>query len=166
MALGQSLLPEFDQEMRNTRVVLERVPEEKLGWKPHEKSGTLGWLATHLAMLPLWATMTLDTDGLDLGAPFNPPPMPTSRAELVALFDKNLATAREKLAAATDERLKAEWRLHMGERTIFTMPRIGVLRGSVLNHMIHHRGQMTVYLRLNDVPLPPLYGPTADEGSL
>jgi uncharacterized damage-inducible protein DinB len=152
--------------MRNTRTVLERVPEDKLGWKPHRKSGTLGWLATHLATLPLWATMVIDTDELDLGQPFTPPQMPESRAELVALFDKNLVTAREKVAGASDEHWTGTWTLRMGERVIFGMPRMAVLRSSVINHMIHHRGQMTVYLRLNDAPVPPLYGPSADEGSL
>jgi uncharacterized damage-inducible protein DinB len=149
--------------MANTRRVLERVPDDKLGWKPHPKSGTVAWLAGHLANLPTWATMTMNADFFDLAAPVDRAAEPTSARQLLETFDKNVAAAREALAGATDEQLSAPWSLRHGEHVIFTMPRVAVLRSMVMNHMIHHRGQFTVYLRLNDVPVPGLYGPSADE---
>jgi uncharacterized damage-inducible protein DinB len=163
MQISQVLLGEWDREIPNTRKVLERVPEEKFGWKPHPKSGTLVWLATHVANLPMWPQITIERDELDLESGPTPPPPPTTRAELLDLFDKNAAAGRAALAAAGNERLMAPWTLRIGETTLFTMPRTAVLRGFVMNHLIHHRAQLTVYLRLNDVPVPALYGPSADE---
>jgi uncharacterized damage-inducible protein DinB len=163
MPLNQSLLPEFGQEMANTRKALERAPDDKLAWRPHPKSGTMGWLAGHLANLPSWAAMTIKQDSFDLSAPFDRPPEPTSTRQILELFDKNVAAARAAIVGAGDEQLMAPWSLRKGDHVIFTMPRIAVLRSMVLNHVIHHRGQFTMYLRLNDVPVPGLYGPSADE---
>jgi uncharacterized damage-inducible protein DinB len=166
MALKDALLPEFDHEMANTRKTLERVPEDKLGWKPHPKSGTMGWLATHVANLPSWATETLGKDTLDLapnGVPQAPMAPAKSRQELLALFDKNVAAGRAAIAGASDEHFAKPWSLLSNGKTLMTMPRIAVLRGFVMNHVIHHRAQLGVYLRLNDVAVPALYGPSADE---
>jgi uncharacterized damage-inducible protein DinB len=165
MKLNESLLPEFDEEMGNTRKVLERVPEDKFAWKPHAKSFSMGALAQHVATIPMWGTMTLEGDQFDLAGPEAskfPPPV-ASQKELLALFDASAAKFRAALAAAHDAQLQAPWSLVMGSKVIFTMPRLGVLRSSVMNHLIHHRAQLGVYLRLTDVPVPGLYGPSADE---
>lgn len=168
MAIAQSLLPEFDMEMANTRKTLERVPDGKFDWKPHTKSGSMGWLAGHLANLPLWAAMTLQQDSLDIapagGQPFQLP-APKNRKEVLEIFDQHVAAARQGITAATDEQLMKPWSLLKTGQTIMTMPKIAVLRSFVMNHIIHHRAQMGVYLRLNDVPVPSIYGPSADEGS-
>jgi uncharacterized damage-inducible protein DinB len=168
MPLNSLLMPEFDQEMANTRKVLVRVPEDRLTWKPHVKSMSLAELATHLASIPGWTTFTLESEFLDMGTPeaSQAPKTVSSLQELLALFDKGVTAARTALAAASDECLQAVWSLRTGEQTLFTMPRIAVLRTFILNHGIHHRGQLEVYLRLNDVPLPAIYGPSADEGQM
>jgi uncharacterized damage-inducible protein DinB len=169
MPLSQTLLPEFDHEMANTRKELERVPESKLSWKPHPKSGSMGWLAGHLANLPSWATTTIKQDSLDLapdGAPVKPLPEPKSQKELLATFDKNVSEARAAIAGADDAALLKPWSLLKTKQVLMTMPKVAVLRSFVMNHMIHHRGQLGVYLRLNDVPVPAIYGPSADEGSM
>jgi uncharacterized damage-inducible protein DinB len=166
VTIGQSMLPEFDQEMTNTRKVLERVPEEKWNWKPHDKSGTVSWLAGHVAMIPGWTTMTINTEELDyapVDGPAYQPPKIENRKDLLAIFDKESAEARAALAAVSDEDLMKGWTLKAGGQEIFTMPRIACIRGFVLNHLIHHRAQLTVYYRLLDVPVPGLYGPSADE---
>jgi uncharacterized damage-inducible protein DinB len=166
MPMSQALLPEFDNEMANTRKALERVPEEKFGWKPHEKSMSMGRLATHLAELLGLVPTALKTESFDFAPPGAPPFQPTtaaSRAGLLEMFDKNAANARAVIADATDAQLMTTWTLLRGGRALFSMPRIAVLRGMVMNHSIHHRGQLAVYLRLNDVPVPALYGPSADE---
>jgi uncharacterized damage-inducible protein DinB len=169
MAISQSLLPEFDQEMANTRKTLERVPEDKFGWKPHEKSMALGRLTGHIAEMPGWAVMTLEKDSLDV-APAGQAPqqgaIAKSRREALEMFDKNVATARTAIASASDDHLMKPWTLLMAGRTIFSMPRIAVLRSMVMNHIIHHRAQLGVYLRLNNVPVPSIYGPSADEGKM
>lgn len=165
MPLNQTVLPEFDHEMANTRKSLERVPEDKSGWKPHEKSTTMGGLATHLATINGWADAIVGQDSFDVkNAPA--PPQVKSRAELLGVFDKNVASARKAIAGATDEQLMKPWSLLNGGKAIFTMPRIAVLRSFILNHTIHHRAQLGVYLRLNNVPVPAIYGPSADEGSM
>lgn len=166
MPLSQALLPEFDREMANTRKALERVPEDKFGWKPHAKSMTLGRLATHVAEMASWATTALETESLDFAPPGQPPYQPqiaASRAALLEMFDKNVAAAQAAITAASDAQWMVNWTLLAGGQKLFSMPRIAVLRGMVMNHIIHHRGQLTVYLRLNDVPVPALYGPSADE---
>lgn len=168
MAIAESLLPEFDQEMANTRKTLERVPDEKSDFKPHAKSGSMGWLAAHLANLPLWAAVTLQQDSLDLEPPGGQTfqlPSPKTREEVLEVFDKHVAQARQGIASASDAQMMKPWSLLKGGQKLMTMPKIAVLRGFVLNHIIHHRGQLTVYLRLNDLPVPALYGPSADEGS-
>jgi uncharacterized damage-inducible protein DinB len=159
-------LPEFDQEMANTRRTLERVPEDKLSWKPHQKSPTMGWLASHLAHIPSWVRFTFEQDSLDVepgGQRPAPRPLPATLAEVLSDFDQNVAQAREILRAAADSSFAQPWTLLKNGRAIFTLPRAAVIRSFVLNHLIHHRAQLTVYLRLNDVPVPALYGPSADE---
>ena len=167
MTIGLTMLPEFDQEMKNTRNTLERVPEDKWGWKPHEKSGTVGWLASHIATLPGWLSMTIQTTELDyapVNGPAYEPPKITNRKELLAEFDKCSAEARTALSNVGDADLMQGWTLLAGGQKIFTMPRIGCIRGFVMNHLIHHRAQLGVYFRLLGVPVPGLYGPSADEG--
>jgi len=165
MKISDALLPEFDMEMANTRRALERVPDDKWSWKPHEKSGTAGWLAGHISNLPGWATVTVNMDELDIQPGFKLPEVHNS-AELLANFDKQAGEARAALAGASDEHLMQPWSLKVQGKVIFTMPRVAVLRNMVFNHIVHHRGQLTVYLRLNDLPVPALYGPSADEGKL
>ena len=164
MAIAETLLPEFDREMGLTRRMLERVPDGHFAWKPHEKSMTLGRLAEHLAELPLWCRVAIVDSGIDLGVgrPEGYMP-PATRAAVVQMFDKNLADARAALSGRTDAELMAPWKLSHSGKEIFTMPKAVVLRGFVMNHMIHHRGQLSVYLRLQNIPLPSLYGPSADE---
>ena len=169
MRLSETLLPEFDHEMANTRKTLERVPEEKFNWRPHEKSMTMVNLASHLANLPSWVNHTIEKDSLDL-APQDAPPLQTSPArspeEAVEMFDQNVAAARVALAGASDEELLKPWTLLHGGNVVMTLPRISVLRSFVMNHNIHHRAQLGVYLRLNDVAVPSIYGPSADEGAM
>jgi uncharacterized damage-inducible protein DinB len=169
MGLSQGLLPEFDNEMANTRKTFERVPEDRFNWKPHEKSMALGRLATHLAELPGWTIQTIQMESLDIAPPGAPPFTPAkagSRTEILELFDKNVVAARSLIAGASDALLLKPWSLLFGGKTVFTLPRISVLRTSVMNHSIHHRAQLGVYLRLNNVPVPALYGPSADEGGM
>jgi uncharacterized damage-inducible protein DinB len=167
MTIGQSMLSEFDQEMQNTRKVLERVPDEKWNWKPHEKSGTVGWLAGHIALIPGWLTMTINSEEFDY-APVNgkssyEPPKIENRKDLLAAFEKEAAEGRAALASVSDEEIMKTWKLLAGGQEIFAMPRVAVLRGVVMNHLIHHRAQLTVYFRLLDIAVPGLYGPSADE---
>jgi DinB superfamily len=167
MPISQSLLPEFDQEMAGTRKELERVPEGQFDWKPHPKSMLLGRLASHLAELPSWGQYAMELTELDIAPPGQPPAKAqnlATRAEVLALFDKSSVGARKAIAAAVDADWMVAWTLKKGGVVLFTLPRIAVVRSMVMNHMIHHRAQLGVYLRLLDVPLPGLYGPTADEG--
>jgi len=161
------MLGEFDQEMQNTRKTLERCPDDKWNWKPHEKSGTVGWLASHIATMPGWTGVTLNTEQFDyapVGGPAYEPPKIENRKELLAEFDKNVAEARAALATSSDAEMMKPWTLLAGGNTIFTMPRVACLRGMIFNHVIHHRAQLTVYYRLLGIPVPALYGPSADEG--
>jgi uncharacterized damage-inducible protein DinB len=166
MALSDALLPEFDQEMAGTRKHLDRVPDDKFDWKPHAKSMTVRQLTTHLALFPSWMIDTLEKTSFDYapvgGEPYTPPAV-NSRQDLLEIFDRDVAKARAALQAASDAQLMETWTLLAGGKTIFAMPRIAVLRGMVMNHLIHHRAQLGVYLRLNDVPVPGIYGPSADE---
>ncbi len=169
MTISQSLLPEFDQEMANTRKTLERIPEDKLTWKPHEKSMPLGRLAGHLAELSGWAVDTIKKDSLDFRPSDGPPMQPliaTSRQQLLEAFDNYVTASRAAIAGANDDHLMKPWSLMSAGRTIMTMPRIVVIRSFVMNHVIHHRAQLGVYLRLNNIPVPSIYGPSADEGSM
>lgn len=166
MAISDSLLPEFDQEIAGARRTLERVPADKFDWRPHPKSGTMVWLAGHLANLPSWAPLTINQDELDLapgGKQMDPPPPPADTAELVATFDRHAAEARAAIAAAGDADLMKPWTLLSNGQTLMTLPKVAVLRSFVMNHLIHHRAQLGVYLRLNDIPVPSIYGPSADE---
>ena len=166
MTIGQSLLPEFEQEMQNTRKLLERCPDDRWNWKPHEKSGTVGWLAGHVANMVSWLPYTLKTEELDYapvdGPSFEPPKI-TNRRELLGEFNKNVAEARTALADVSDAEMMKNWKLLAGGQEIFTMPRVACIRGMVLNHHIHHRAQLTVYYRLLGIPVPGMYGPSADE---
>lgn len=167
MSLCDVLLPEFDQEMATTRRALERVPDDKFSYKPHEKSMTMGRLAIHLGEIPAWTSETLYKDELDMapvGGPAYVPPSFATTKELLAFFDKNVAVGREALAKTSDDIAKGTWSLLAGGQTLFTMPKMDVIRTWVLNHSVHHRGQLSVYLRLNEVPVPSIYGPSADEG--
>jgi len=167
MSISKMILPEFEHEMANTRKTLERVPDGKFQWKPHEKSMSLGQLAMHLSNIPSWTRNTFDADELNLAPAGQEPPRPEeskSTAELLENFDKHVASARAALESATDDNWQGKWSLLLGDKTIFTLPRTAVMRGFVMNHLIHHRAQLGVYLRLLDVPVPSIYGPSADEG--
>jgi uncharacterized damage-inducible protein DinB len=164
MQLVDHFLPEFDHEMATTRKLLERVPEDRLSWKPHTKSFTLGQLAQHVANLPFWGQLTLEQSELDLAAT---PPMDElgSRAAILRLFEQRVSGTRKALLGKTDAELMAPWTLKQGPHKVFTMPKATVWRTFVMNHIVHHRGQLSVYLRQQDVPLPSMYGPSADEQS-
>jgi uncharacterized damage-inducible protein DinB len=163
---SQTILPEFDHEMANTRKVLERVPEDKLNWQPHAKSHTIGWNANHLAEIPGWVEGTLKAPSWDIAPPggeqYQSPKL-SKRQEILDLFNRNVAEARAAIAAAKDESMAEPWSLLKAGEPIFTLPRAGMIRGFVLNHMIHHRAILCVYLRLNDIPVPGMYGPSGDE---
>lgn len=163
MSLAQSLLPEFDQEMATTRRCLERVPEDKLDFKPDPRSTTLARLAGHVAELPGWTSITVNTEALDFATGDFKPTEMASRQQILATFDKIVAEARTALAGASDEHLMKPWSLKQDGAVLFTLPRIAVLRGMVMNHVIHHRGQLTVYLRMTGAKVPSVYGPSADE---
>jgi uncharacterized damage-inducible protein DinB len=165
MSIAEMLLPEFDHETAVTRLLMERAPESRLLWAPHQKSWTLGDLCLHLATVPSWTALVMHHVAFDMN-PAGDPPRPRhqfeSHPQTLRLFDKHTAEARQALAGASDPEFLARWTLRDAERTVFTMPRISVIRSFVLSHMIHHRGQLSLYLRLCDVQLPPIYGPTAD----
>lgn len=168
MSIGKSFLPEFDQEMAGTRKALERVPDDKLQWKAHPKSNTIGWVASHLVEIPGWIPLTFQQDQWDIhpagGEPYRTPQL-TSRQQILESFDKNVAAAREAFASVSDEALGQNWSLLAGGQPLLTMPRAAVVRTFVLNHSIHHRAYLCSYLRLNDIPVPGLYGPSGDDES-
>src|SRR5262249_18355282 len=164
MPVSRQLVPEFTQEMATTRRVLARVPEDRFGWQPHAKSMTLGRLATHLADVTGFGATTPTQDGPALAARAGGPPKTLATLqEILDLFDANVAQSRAAIEATGDEAFAQPWTLRRGEQVIFTLPRIAALRTLSIHHTIHHRGQLSVYLRLNDVPVPSIYGPTADE---
>ena len=160
MTIAQSMLPEYDEEMKITRRVLERVPSEKGEWKPHPKSFPLAHLAQLVSIMPAWLVPTLKAPHLDIGS--GGAYSNETTETLLKIFDKSVRDGREALDSTSDEELAKPWSLKMGERVLFTAPRAVVARQTI-NHLVHHRGQLTVYLRLLDVPLPSIYGPTADE---
>lgn len=162
MPFSETLLPEFDEEMKNTRKLLECVPDGNFDYKPHVKSMALGRLATHVAEIPSWTGYTLDVEVLDLPSDFKPT-LAASREELLQIFDKGAAEARLKIAVASDEDWGKIWTLKFGGQTILSMPRSAVMRSTIMNHLIHHRAQLGVYLRLNEVAIPGMYGPSADD---
>ena len=163
MAIKDGLLADFDHEMGTTRKLLDRLPDDKFSWKPHEKSMSLGGLATHLANIPYWGDVILNHSSIDLST--MPPNLEekTSRGAVLADFDDKVRKTRAFLDR-TDAELVAPWTLKRGGQEMFTAPRVAAFRSFVLHHIIHHRGQLSVYLRLNDVPVPAIYGPSADEG--
>jgi len=166
MSIAELLVPEFDQEMAGTRKVIERVPEDRLTWKAHPKSNTIGWVASHIVEIPGWVEGTLTTESWDIHPPggeaYKTPPF-TNRKQALELFDANVAAARKAIAATSDQEFAKEWSLLMQGKPLFTMTKYAVVRNMVINHLVHHRGILTVYLRLNDVPVPGLYGPSGDE---
>jgi uncharacterized damage-inducible protein DinB len=164
MPLIDALLPEFDREMGLTRRVLDRVPDAQFAWSPHPTSVTLGRLAEHLAELPLWASITMTQSSLEMTTP-RPDgyQSPATRQAVLAMMDVNIAKARLELVGKTDAEFMAPWTLRAGGKEVFTMPKAAVMRNFVLNHIVHHRGQMTVYLRMLGVAIPSIYGPSGDE---
>ena len=162
MALIDALLPEFDHEMGTTRRLLERVPDGCLAWKPHQKSMSLGRLATHVAEISHWGELILKETELDIAGPYTPREEMSTGA-ILALFDQTTGALRAALASRSDAELVAPWTFKAGGKVVLTMPRAAMLRSMVFSHLVHHRGQLSVYLRLQNVPLPPIYGPSADE---
>lgn len=162
-ALKQAILGDLDHEFASTRRVLERAPDDRYDWRPHDKSFTLGALCAHLQNLVYWNRMILEEDGFDLGA--SPPPrtVPENREELLRLFDEHKQKLDAAVAKCDDASLGETWTLRHGDQVIFARPRAAVLRDMGISHMVHHRGQLSVYLRLLDVPVPAIYGPSADE---
>jgi uncharacterized damage-inducible protein DinB len=166
MPMNQAFLAEYDHEMATTRRALERVPEDKFDWAPHPKSMKLGDLAAHLTHMPGWIVNAFGQDELDIapGGKMMEMPKAKNRKELLEMFDKSVAAGRAALAAATDDAAWGKtWALKATGKTLFSMPRVAVVRTFVLNHSIHHRAQLGVYLRLNNIPVPSTYGPSADE---
>lgn len=164
MALIDVLLPEYDRETGTTRRLLELVPETALDFTPHPRSMPLVTLSAHLAELPRWVSLIMSRDSGDVEE-FDTPSPSRSIAALLARFDTNVSDARLRLVGAIDGTLCEPWVLTRGARKVFTMPRVSMLRYFALNHLVHHRGQLSVYLRMQDLPLPAIYGPSADEGS-
>ena len=164
MSVSQAFLQEFDNEAKTTRRVLERVPDDKLGWKPHDTSWSMGDLASHLANLIKWTGYTMSRTEFDLAAvpPEELNQAASSRTQLLEWFDANAAAARRALAKS-DAEYVVPWSLKQGQQVYFTLPRYTCIRSYVLNHLVHHRAQLAVYLRLNNIPVPAMYGPSADE---
>ena len=166
MNYSETILPEFDQEMAKTRKVLERVPEDKLDWRAHPTSNTIGWNANHLAEILGWVDGMLTMPSWDIAPPGGPPyqsPKLTRGQEILDLFDRNVAAARKAIAAVKDEEMAQQWSLLQAGKPFFTMPRTAMIRTFVLNHVIHHRAILCVYLRLNDIPVPGMYDPSGVE---
>jgi uncharacterized damage-inducible protein DinB len=161
--IGETLVSEFREEAAITRRVLDRLPAEKLSWQPHAKSMTLGQLANHIAMIPGNLSRMTQADSFDASQANFAPPQPKDKQEIQATFEQSVKFAEEYLGGLTDQKASAPWSMMMKERTIFTKPRAGVVRTIMLNHWYHHRGQLSVYLRLLDVPVPVIYGRSADE---
>ena len=163
MNMIDPIVTEFSHEATNTRRMLERAPEEHFDWKPHEKSMSLALLATHIAQIPEWGMAILEQDELVINLDEYTPRIASTHAELMELFETNVAKASETMQGQPDDKLMQPWRLKVGDEVKLELPRIVVIRGMILNHIVHHRGQLSVYLRLKDVPLPGVYGPSADE---
>ncbi|WP_121357083.1 DinB family protein [Flavisolibacter nicotianae] len=161
--LNQSLIPEFQQETASTKKMLGKVPDGKFDWKPHGKSMSLGKLASHIANIPNWMTLVLTTDEFDFAKGGYKEENAASQQELASTFESNYQKALQTLQNASDETLRGSWTLRGGDHVFFTLPRIAAVRTLAMNHLLHHRGQLSVYLRLLDVPVPGMYGPSADE---
>ena len=164
--LSSVLIAEMEQEAKTTRTCLERVPADKFDWKPHEKSMEFGKLAAHIAEMFGWTPATLQQAELDFSKMDYKPFEPKTTDDLLEFFDKTVAEANDVLRNTGDEVFLEDWTMRNGEKVYFTMPKAVVMRSFVMNHIVHHRGQLSVYLRLNDIPVPALYGPSADEGSM
>ena len=157
------LLPEYDRESGWTRHLLERVPDAAFEWRPHDRSAAMGDLAAHIADLPRWIAVVMTCQSFDLSSDADErQPRGTSTAQLLSRFDANVREGRAKLVGAADDTLCEPWTLTRGKHDLFTMPRIVMMRHLVLSHLVHHRGQLTVYLRMHDIPVPALYGPSAE----
>ena len=165
MAIAQALLPEFDHEMATTRRMLERFPEDKVEWRPHDTCMTLGRLAGHVAELAGWVGPTISQDKLDLDPSTFVPVVMKSRQETLKAFDETVKSSRALIASSSDEALMKPWSLVVTGHTVFTLPKAAVLRSFVMNHLIHHRGQLAAFYRIAGVPVPSLYGPSKDEQS-
>jgi uncharacterized damage-inducible protein DinB len=163
MSIAEVLLLDYDIEIENTRRLLERIPEDNPQWKPHDKSMPVGRLAVHVARLPDFAATILTTDGLNLGAAKFPALVFENREKLLSTLEESSAKCRLALESATDEQLNTHWQLTWGDKVVKEGSRALLYRTMFLNHLVHHRAQLTVYLRLNEVPVPGLYGPSADE---
>jgi uncharacterized damage-inducible protein DinB len=162
MAIADAMVSEFEHEAATTRRVLARVPDEKFDWVPHEKSFSMGALASHVVNLLGWAEPTFELDEFEIPADYKPWNA-SSKQQLLEQFDANVAEVKEKLAGYPDDKMMQPWTLKGEGRVYFSMPRVAVVRSFILNHLVHHRGQLSVYLRLNDIPVPSIYGPSADE---
>jgi uncharacterized damage-inducible protein DinB len=163
MAIAEALLPEFDHEMATTRKMLERFPEDKVDWKPHDTCMTLGRLAGHVAEIPAWTVPTIAQDKLEMDPSTFTPSVLNSRTETLKKFDETVKTARATIAGASDEALMKPWSLVVSGKTVLTLPKAAVLRSFVMSHMIHHRGQLAAFYRIAGVPVPSIYGPSKDE---
>jgi uncharacterized damage-inducible protein DinB len=163
MRLIDQILPEFEHECATTERLLERLPEGKLDWRPHPKSRTLGELACHLAAIPGMISTAVLEDRFDMKDGPGHPAVPGTVGEILRDFEESIRSARKALVGLDDSKAVAPWRLLKGGKEVFTLPRIGVIRSVLLNHSYHHRGQLSLYLRLLDIPVPSIYGPSADE---
>lgn len=163
MPINETLLAELEREAANTKKILEKIPTEHLDWKPHEKSYKMGALAGHIAEIPSWLDLMLNANELDFATMNYTPPAIKESSDIMKLFEENLAKAKEVLKNATDEKFNGKWRMRHGEQIFFELPRQEVIRTWVFSHIVHHRAQLGVYLRLLNIPLPTIYGPTADE---
>ena len=164
--ISSVLIGEMEHEAKTTRACLERVPADKFDWKPHEKSMEFGKLAAHIAEMFGWTPATLQQAELDFSKMDYKPFAPKTTEDLLEFFDKTVAEAIDVLRNTGDEVFLEDWTMRNGEQVYFTMPKAVVMRSFVMNHIVHHRGQLSVYLRLNDIPVPAIYGPSADEGSM
>jgi uncharacterized damage-inducible protein DinB len=163
MRIAETILPEFDREMATTRKMLERFPEDKVEWRPHETCMTLGRLAGHVAELAGWILPTMNQDKLEMEPGKYDPAVVKNRDAAVKTFDETVRNARAAIAGASDEAFMKPWTFVAGGQTVFTMPKIAVYRGFVMNHLIHHRGQLAAFYRIAGVPIPSIYGPSKDE---
>jgi uncharacterized damage-inducible protein DinB len=163
MSIIDAFIAEWQQESAGTRKVLERVPEADFDWRPHPKSFSMGLLASHVADIPTYVNAVLDADEFRIEPGGYQPFVAKKNSELVEHFDRSLAAAISAMKAVPDEKMMANWRFLVGDHVAFDMPRIAVFRSMILNHLVHHRAQLTVYLRLRDIAVPGLYGPSADE---
>ena len=163
MRIAEAILPEFDREMATTRRMLERFPEDKVEWRPHDTCMTMGRLAGHVAELAGWIIPTMGQDKLEMDPSKYNPNIVKSRTDALKQFDDTVRTAREAISGASDETFMKPWTFVAGGQTVFTMPKIAVYRSFVMNHLIHHRGQLAAFYRIAGVPVPSLYGPSKDE---